>query len=261
MTNIFFNCLNYLTISNAIYALMFIGVVVLIYHLFIKKDDVVQPSSDVYLKKYPYKQEINIGTSDPKVGGDPGANVGADANTGTSPGPGTSTDTSANPNINIGASAPLVYANCDNYNEDDTNISNGCLDIHWKRFGCNTDISTALTAVELESLKKQPYKNIYHSVRNLSDRVDDTSRTKCYGSDKTKWPKYECVSYKAADIGVSKECLAEQWRLVGCTTDYTSADPNMLGQWSELSYLDIVNDMRWHASTNNDQQKNQCYGS
>ena len=79
--------------------------------------------------------------------------------------------------------------NCSIYTDKSIGLPNECLTEMWKNVGC-----TNLTDTDNYSSdglwKKKTKEKVIYDMKEYATLTDYAHRNKCYGPDKTKWPKY-----------------------------------------------------------------------
>lgn len=89
---------------------------------------------------------------------------------------------------------------------------------------------------------------------------DTAHRTKCYGSDKSKWPLDECAGTNDNSTNLSIECLRKIWKDSGCINMGTIPD-SYNGWWKQQTKKVVTDDMKAWATLPDNDRRTACYGS
>jgi len=93
------------------------------------------------------------------------------------------------------ASAVPQEMNCGDYGDKDTGLPHKCIQELWNNAGCLTD-----SGFNEAYWTKNNKKAMIGDMGKWSTMTDDYHRTKCYGTDKTKWPGYKAPAPVPAPV-------------------------------------------------------------
>ncbi len=143
---------------------------------------------------------------------------------------------------------PTYSGECSPYNDYSKDISDNCIQQLWREAGCTTkytkDPGDKSTGIPLSMYK------IGFSMQ--SKQGYDSTRTKCYGSDKSKWPEV-CSGYVDNDTFIDNVCIDKMWKDAGCT------QPTSLSINGEQTKKEIQNNINNIAKSTDPDVKSKCF--
>ena len=159
-----------------------------------------------------------------------------------------------------------LYQICPGYKPSDTGLPNDCLRNLWASEGCTTG-DTLIPDNYNGWWKQQTFQTVIADMDLNATYAGDVNRERCYGSDKSKWPKASdpttlcSPEFKAGDRGLDEKCLRKVWRNAGCTTGDKVIPDGYSGWWKDQTFEAVVADMSYYANSPNDAEaKKICYG-
>ena len=134
-----------------------------------------------------------------------------------------------------------------------------CMQNLWKESGCTTIMNDADKTLR-EKYFTTNTEDVIKSMKTFATSTDDDHRTKCYGANKSLWPKpaeVDCSKFGDSDKNLPHKCIQELWNKAGCLTDSGFNETD----WKTYGKKQMIGDMRDWATMTDDYHRTKCYGS
>ena len=154
------------------------------------------------------------------------------------------------------APAPV---NCGTFTDGDKNLPAQCTEAMWAAAGCKTPAGKSATDWWANLTKA----GVKADINQYATLGDDAHRTRCYGPDRTSWPRApltDCAALPLDSTNMPDDCLAQQWSASGCTNPAILQQPASTTWWKQQTKQGVINDMQAWATETDDMHRKMCYG-
>jgi len=152
---------------------------------------------------------------------------------------------------------------CELYpNDNSKKVSVRCLNKLYSDTGCDNEAIITPNFAKANAYRTK--KELINEFDNYHNGVDsngiyDSSYSKCYGNDETRWPE-PCNNTNDDSFGLSKRCLTSLFDATGCTTAKKLITTQYVLDNRRRTKREMKKLLNDYKKNNDDESFKQCYG-